>query len=259
MWTVADVAECASGLVTACLLGRLIALGLQRQYLALMAWLGVDLVEQVLRILFLRVVHVRSYASWTYALGELIQALLTIFIVREVWTSMTVGYAALAKVGRWTVVLVFALTVGVAVWPVVAVLGEWTLSRDKLQALLATHSAADNVAAIFFALVAGAAAWFPIVVLRNVVVYVQGMTTFFLGEWVLLWLVRELPQERAVLNLALWVLPLACRTYWLFAFRSSESEEAGPMLGFHTPERSRELALRVHRANAFVDQLSRRV
>lgn len=259
MVRVGELAWYASTAATACLIVRLVSRRLHRRFGALVLWLGVDLVEQVLRIVFGRVASLRTSAGWVYLWGELIQAIITVFVVREVWTSATSNYKALARVGRWTVVGVFALVVGLAVSPIFSVVLDPSSFGKKIATVFAVRSAADNVAAIFFAVIAGATALFPIVVPRSTVIYIQGMMPFFLGEWLLIWVARTFPSARDGVNVALFTLPFLCRTYWLLAFPSSESDVVAPAVRFHSAARSRELTLRVHRANAFVDQLTRRI
>jgi hypothetical protein len=173
--------------LTAAVLGKLWATGLLKIYKLLFCYLAIDLLSSIAASAF-------SYDTYWYGIFyftcQTLKVILAGFVLREVYALALERTPALAQFGRSSIGLILAAA---ALIPVIVVLADNSSSpHSKLQDFLMWEQTISATVAIFLILISMFAAWFPVRLKRNVIVYVGGFVMWsmarataahFMNQW----------------------------------------------------------------------------
>lgn len=237
---------------------RLWQTGLLTTYRWLGLYLGVDLVESLLFLYFLRI-HSGNHYAETYMAGQGVKMVLSVFVLLELYRSALAGWPAIASFGRQTLWFALLLT------SVIAVLGlilDRSMPSDQpviLYRYAAIERTMDVWALLFLLLITGFMLWFPVKLMRNAAIYLLGFIVYFSARSAGLLLLNVLAHRYTpVVDSAMLCVSLCCLLFWVVTLRR-ESEDRATVIG-HRWDRSaaERLSAQLDAINTSLLRLSRR-
>lgn len=234
---------------------RIYLAGLVRMYRFFFAYLLVDILQQVLRLLFQ---SQRWLDAEIYIGGQAVELVLTVFVVLELYWLALADHPALARFGRKTAGVVLGATALIAASGLMLdssmPVGRWPV----LYRFLSFERTMDAWLLIFLLLITLFMTWFPVRLKRNLALYIGGFVVFFMANAAAKLLINLLPDRfLASLNTAMLSLGLLCLIAWLFALQPADSEETLVIGHRWNPEGMARLSHQLDSINASLVRLSR--
>jgi len=206
---------------------RMFRIGLIRRYPALAAFLLMS--PLVLAILQFLPRNTNLYAQVYFTLIPL-QWGLYFALAYEAYRRVLEEHTGIASAGRWLVSVGMALSLAVTALSLTAEMGA---ADQRFPILLAIHTAEraiDTALTLLLAILLVFTLYFPVLLRRNSLLLVTGLTAYFLSKSLIL-LLRNLlgPETAEVFSLGNQLVNLAVVSVWLLRLVRLESDrESGP-------------------------------
>jgi hypothetical protein len=209
-------------LALAFLVGKLLRNSLHQTYRALF-WF---LVAQVLASAVLLSLPVRSNVyAWTYLTAETIIIVLAIFVVHELYLLALAPHPALSAAGRKAILYIFPTTFVIALLSTAIDATVLPSQSQIVHRFFTVERVVDVAIFLFLILIGGLMLWFPLVMRRNIMLYVGGFIVYFVARACGLLLANILPPSaiQQVSNTLMGVT-FACLIFWIVALRRENEE-----------------------------------
>jgi len=195
---------------------RLFYEGLAPLYRALVIYLVTDTVQQIL---------VRTFMSngdlvgWIYAVGQLLKAGLSVFIVLNLCRLALAGKPALARFGHQTIGYLFGLAAVISGLGVFLDIQAARGPEQRLRAFLTFERTMDSLVLVVLALTSLFLLWFPLKVRRNVALNIAGFVVYSFERWAGLLATNLWPNRRGQFSIAMLSVSFICLMLWLITLR----------------------------------------
>lgn len=225
--TLSTYVEWANVVASLALAFRIFRIGLVPRYPTLAVFLLMS--PLVLAILQFLPRNTNLYAKFYFTLIPL-QWALYFALAYEAYRRVLEEHPGIASAGRWLVSVGLVLALAVTALSLTA---EWGAGPQRFPVLLAIHTAeraGATALTLLLALLLGFALYFPVLLRRNSLLLVTGLTAFFLSKSLIL-LLRNLlgPETAQVFSLGNQLVNLAVVGMWMVQLvRPASDRESGP-------------------------------
>ena len=203
-------------------------------------------------------IHSTMYGNF-YMLSESVNVILSLLVVLELYNLALTGRPALAAASRK--IIAYAMVAGALAAGLAATLDSNIRPGQSLvmHRFFTVERSLDLILLVFLVLISGFVAWFPVMVRRNVAIYVVGFAVFYVSRMFGLLAANLLPARAltAVSN-SLLGCALACLLLWLFGLRREDSGDFAVAAPLRTEASVKRLAGQLDAINAALVRLGRR-
>jgi hypothetical protein len=193
-----------------------------------------------------------------YFASEGVIVALSMMVVYEVYRIALSPLPAISAICRKAIVIVFPCTAAVALFS--AVLDSKILpNQSRIVHRFFTVERILDINILFFLLgITALMLWFPLVMRRNLVLYIAGFVVHFLGRSCGLLLANVLPQQhlRSVSN-SLMAISLVCCILWLAGLRREDEDQTAVTGHRWNPAAMEDLTAQLSQINSALARLVR--
>lgn len=238
----------------ACLLLRLLWLGLARRYAWLFCYFLVDVLQSLL------VIGVSTSSLWygyVYFGGQAAKTILAVGVSVGLWLEALRGYSAMARLGRQAAAYILA---GALLLAAVGLLLEPPRSAGQQpfpHYFNAFEGVLDSTVVLFLVTATLFLLWFPIALPRNLAVIIVAFVFYLLNRWAALLLVNLYPKSVRAVSAVMLSLELACLILAICVVRRKDRDVSTvPGHGWNSEEAERLLG-QLKAINARMEQMAR--
>jgi len=227
----------------ACLVVRLVAAGLVREYRFFFSFILLELLEGLIPF----TVPYGDVYGWAFVVSASLKLGFYVLIVFELYSVLLRDLAGIARMARRYSMLALAIAVLLSVLVVTAL----PLPRNPLRRLFYVEIPILSALVLFMLLIAAFLAYYPVALQRNAIVYASGYVTYFISKTTLLFLSLRLGSASLRIFSPIFLGLEVCCLIFLTIFLSRAGERRTVSVGskWSPPDKQQQVLLRLRQLN----------